>query len=116
LLVESTQEAANQFNAARDSLLRVARLLPLTTEVLRAAVVAEVTHDLEVPDAIVLASVLDDLAVNPSPACFLNRNTRDFDDPRVRDALLAHDCRVIGSFDHGLQFVRSRLPAAPPSR
>jgi predicted nucleic acid-binding protein len=116
LLVESTQEAADQFNAARGSLLRIARLLPLTTDVLRAAVVAEVTHDLAFPDAIVLASVLDDLALTPSPACFLNRNTRDFDDPRIRDALAARDCQVIGSFDNGLKFVRSRLPAAPPGR
>jgi predicted nucleic acid-binding protein len=114
LLVESTQEAADQFNWARESLLRVARLLPLTTEVLRAALVAEVTHELEFPDAIVLASVLDDLAVSPSPSCFLNRNTNDFDDPGVRDALAAHDRRVFGSFDNGLRYVRSQLPAASP--
>ena len=113
LLVESTQEAADQFNAARGSLLRVARLLPLTTEVLRAAVVAEVNHELAFPDAIVLASVIDDLAVRPSPSCFLNRNTKDFDDPGVRETLAARDCRVFGSFDNGLAYVRAQLPAVP---
>lgn len=70
--------------------------------------------ELEFPDAIVLASVLDDLGVSPSPSCFLNRNTKDFDDPGVRDALAARDCRVFGSFDNGLQYVRSQLPAASP--
>jgi len=114
LLVRSTQEAADRFIEARESLLRIARLLPLTTDVLRAAVAAEVTYELSFPDAIVLASVLADLAAAPSRACFLNRNTKDFDEPDVRAALTAQDCHVIGSFDHGLQYVRAQLRTAVP--
>jgi hypothetical protein len=64
------------------------------------------------PDAIVLASVLDDLeSAQQPPSCFLNRNTKDFDDPTVVAALADRGCKMLGSFNDGLAYVIAQLGA-----
>jgi hypothetical protein len=45
----------------------------------------------------------------PAARCFLNRNTRDFDVPNVRDMLEALGCRFFGRFDHGLEYIEAHL-------
>ena len=116
LLVTSAQEAATRFDSVMGDLLRVARVLPMTAGMLENARGAQVTYKLELPDAIVLASVLDDLTGSPAGSCFLNRNTKDFDDPLIVNALTTQDCKMIGSFSNGLEYVKAQLRAkATPS-
>jgi hypothetical protein len=70
-------------------------------------------------DAIVLASVLEDLQKNePGPKMFLNRNSKDFANPNIYDALRQLQCELVTSFDGGLLrieagFIASANPAAP---
>lgn len=109
LLVTSTHEAEARFDAVMESLLRIGRVLPMTAGLLEEARRMKHAFDLELPDAIVLASVLGDLDASPASSCFLNRNTKDFDDPAIVSALAASDCRMLGSFDHGLQHVLAQL-------
>jgi hypothetical protein len=64
-------------------------------------------------DAIVLASVLAHLGVHrPPESCFLNRNTKDFDDPDVRERLEACGCKFFGKFEDGLHYVSARIGAS----
>jgi hypothetical protein len=60
--------------------------------------------DMSVQDSIVLASVVHHLAeTNPAESFFLNRNTKDFDDPNVREMLEEFGCKFFGRFDNGLR-------------
>ncbi len=42
-------------------------------------------------------------------ACFLNRNSKDFDTPDIVAALRSLNCRMIPQFDQGLRFVQAQL-------
>ncbi len=57
-----------------------------------------------------LASVMADLdARKPEEACFLNANSKDFDDPDVVDMLAQRGCKIFFSFDDCLSYIRSHL-------
>ena len=61
-------------------------------------------------DAIVLASVLAHLDLhNPAESCFLNRNSKDFDNPDVREGLDARGCKYFSEFEKGLRYVVARI-------
>ena len=61
------------------------------------------------PDAIVLASVLAHLDLHrPIKSCFLNRNTKDFDDPDIRQKLENYGCIFFGKFEHGLRYIAAQ--------
>ena len=65
---------------------------------------------IEPPDSLVLGSVVSHLSeTNPDECCFLNKNVKDFDAPSVRDELRPYDCRLIGSFEQGLNYISSAL-------
>ena len=60
-------------------------------------------------DAIVLASVLAHLnAHRPLKSCFLNRNTKDFDDPDIREKLENYGCIFFGKFEQGLRYISAQ--------
>jgi predicted nucleic acid-binding protein len=83
LLIESTQREDQEFYASLDRLLAVVDIIPLNSETLRWALSSGRSRGLQLPDAIVLASVLAHLDTSaPGECCFLNRD-RDFGDPYV---------------------------------
>lgn len=82
----------------------------MTTEILTLAATCEHLYDLAPQDAIVYASVLQHLqSGEPSKACFLNRNSKDFDNPDIINALRQFNCRMIPRFDHGLSYLQAEL-------
>lgn len=90
-------------------LIHTAKVIPLDSEILRSAADIESNYGLSGQDAIVLASVLFHLeSVQPSESCFLNRNSKDFDDPDIRDRLDALNCRFFPRFTSGLAYISSR--------
>lgn len=113
LLLRAEQEAKERFLDLRSKLLDTARMVMLDGSALREASALEAQLELELPDAIVLASVLADAASRPAPSLFLNRNKNDFDDPDVKARLMGVDCALILSFDGGLGRVRSALNKVP---
>ncbi len=61
-------------------------------------------------DSIVLTSVVGHLKeTKPAESCFLNRNTKDFADPNIRDLLDGLGCKFFGRFDHALGFIEAHL-------
>ena len=61
-------------------------------------------------DSLVLGSVVSHLSeTNPNVCCFLNKNVKDFGQPRVRNELRERDCRIIYSFEQGLSYISSTL-------
>jgi predicted nucleic acid-binding protein len=108
-LVRSTQDAEQRLKGLQQRLLKVVQVLPLTAEVVEVGARCTEDYGLSHPDALVMASVLCDPDLGRGPSCFMNRNTKDFNDASIIDALEQRNCKLIGRFDHGLEYVRSML-------
>lgn len=109
LLLRATQDAASRFIDVRRALLKMARIIPVDGSALGEAEALAVDLGLELPDAVMLASVLADATARPSPSIFLNRNTKDFGDPDIKDRLARVDCTLIWKFSDGLARIISGL-------
>lgn len=93
-----------------DKVLLGAEIIPLNSEVLEKAGDYQEGLGLPANDSIVFASVMSHLEEKfGEESCFLNRNTKDFDSPQIREMLRICDCKFFGSFDDGLHYIRSRL-------
>lgn len=69
----------------------------------------ELDYGMSGQDAIVLASVLGHLEDHhPAGSCFLNRNSKDFDDPDIRERLEALGCKFFSKFEDGLRYIVAR--------
>ena len=110
LLIQSSEDERQRFTHIQRRILQVAVVIPLTTEILLVASGYEHEFDLIPQDAIVFASVMGYLkSQNNVGNCFLNRNSRDFDNPDIVHALNQFHCKMIPKFDDGLRFIQSTL-------
>lgn len=108
-LVRSTQEAEQRFKGLQQRLLNAAEALPLTAEVVASAARCIEEYGLSHPAALVMAFVLSDPDLGREPSCFMNRNTRDFNDDSILDELERRHCKLKWRFDQGLAYIRSML-------
>lgn len=108
LLVRAAQEAWTRFHDLRTKLVDVAQLLAIDAATLREASHLADAFGLDLPDAVMLASVLADAGPQPSPSVFINRNKKDFDSD-VKARLAQVHCELIWSFNGGLERVRHML-------
>ena len=109
LLVQSNEER-QRFVQYRERLLKNAEVIVLTADILTEAAIYEAPYDLSSQDALIYSSVIAHLAEHqPDIACFLNRNSKDFDSPDIVDELNRFNCRMIPRFDHGYAFIQSQL-------
>jgi len=109
LMIQSNEEERHRFDQCRDRLLRVGEIIALNSSILNQAAACETTYDLKPQDALVFASVMTHLQHHlPRQACFLNRNSKDFDSPDIIDELRKRNCRMIPRFDHGYSFIQSQ--------
>ena len=112
LLLQSNEEDQQRFHDCRERILGVSEVVALTPEILKLAATCERLYDLAPQDAIVYASVLQHLrSSEPEKACFLNRNSKDFDNPDIINAIGQFNCRMIPRFDHGLSYLQAELEA-----
>lgn len=112
LLVQSNEEERLRFSQIQMRVLQIGTVIPLTAEIFLSASASEKEYDLSPQDAIVFASIFSHLEqTNSTESCFLNRNSRDFDNPDIVDALEQHRCKMIPKFDDGYKFVHSRSSA-----
>lgn len=110
LIVQSSVEERHRFVQCRERILRIGEIVALNANILTEAVSYETIYALTPQDALVYASVITHLQhEQPQQACFLNRNSRDFDTPDMIDELRQFNCRMIGRFDQGYHFLQSQL-------
>ena len=110
LMIQSNEEERLRFIQCRDRLLKVGEIVALDTNILSEAASYETIYDLTPQDALVYASIIIHLQNNlPEQACFLNRNSKDFDSPDIIDELRKLNCRMIPRFDRGYSFLQSQL-------
>jgi predicted nucleic acid-binding protein len=114
LLIDTVSEEAESLDLARDRLIETAEIIPLDAAVLADAARYVRKHDFSPQDAIVYASVMCDLGKNrPSTSVFLNKNSRDFDDPDIVKTLEDNGCKLLPKFDSGYDYIR-RFASSPP--
>lgn len=110
LLIKSNIEEQQRFINYREQILNIGEIIPLTAEILAEAAAYEVPYNLGAQDALIYTSVISHLRqYQPQAACFLNRNSKDFDIPNIVDELQGLNCRMIPRFDHGYDFLQSGL-------
>jgi hypothetical protein len=108
-LIASAEFEREGLRRAVSQLLQNADIIPLDAAILGSAAAIEIAYGLSGQDAIVLASVLRHLEANAlEESCFLNKNSRDFDDPDILERLDALRCRFFPRFTPALAWISSR--------
>jgi predicted nucleic acid-binding protein len=107
-LIASAEFEREGLRRAVSQLLQNADIIPLDAAILGSAAAIEIAYGLSGQDAIVLASVLRHLEANAlEESCFLNKNSRDFDDPDILEQLDALRCRFFARFTPALAWISS---------
>lgn len=102
VLLESADEETTRLERVCTQLLQVAEIVPLTATLLAAAMQHQHTSELSAQDALVYAAVLEHLQqASTAQSCFLNRNSKDFDDPDLVAELQRYHCKLLPQFDAG---------------
>lgn len=111
LLIQSTQEETIRLEETQSRLIKIAHTIPLTSNILKSATQYQKVHDLSPQDAVVYASVLHHLMQHQpeKTSCFLNKNSKDFDDPDIVETLVNYDCIMLSKFDAGYQFITNKM-------
>ena len=109
LLVTSQEDETSRLSTALQDLTTCAEIIPLGQAVFVSALTHQSQTKLGLPDAIVLASILDHLdSTQPKASCFLNKNKKDFEDPDVEFQLTTRNCKLIPRFRDGLAYIKSQ--------
>ena len=106
VFIESEQLADEGLESARRLVRSAAHILPITGDVLLRADDWRPTLVGKEVDAVMLATVYEHARARRSPSVFLNRNSKDFDDPLIVKMLAEEGCRLCFNFDEGLQLLR----------
>jgi predicted nucleic acid-binding protein len=110
VLIKSAERERAGLERAVSRMLEAAYVIPLGAEILGMASGIQGGLDMSAQDSIVLASIVSHLReTKPLESCHLNRNTKDFDDPIVRDILDEYGCKFFARFDEGVRYIEPRL-------
>ena len=110
LLMNIDVEESKRLEEVCSRLTKTAEVIPLDTSVLSASTQYQRTHRFAPQDALVYSAVLSHLERARAPqSCFLNRNSRDFDDQTVVEQLERYNCKLLPRFDSGSRFILNTL-------
>lgn len=108
LLVQSNEEELQRFEHYHGWLLKISEIIPLTADILRTAALNKALYGLTPQDAIVYTSVVSHLQQQALvKSCFLNKNSKDFDNPDIVNELNKNSCFMIPKFEQGYQFIQT---------
>lgn len=106
LLTDSANEEAERLEEVRRELLEGAEILALDAATFRVATFYEAKHGLSARDALVFAAVKLHLGRHPGTvSCFVTRDSKDFDDPDLREELKQHGCKLLVRFDDACGYI-----------
>ena len=109
LLVRSSDEEKQRLDEALDRILNIAEVIPIDFSTIRAANVYQQNRTFSPQDSIVYASVLQHLTESSGEdACFVTKNSKDFDNPDIDNHLRGHNCRLFFRFSDALGYIQSR--------
>jgi hypothetical protein len=111
ILIQSSIDEEQRLYQTLEKILKVCETIPVVPEILSSATTfRQKPFELSVQDSIVYASVIHHLNThNTGQKCFLNRNSRDFNQPDIHTTLNSHNCKLIFNFEKGYNYIISRL-------
>lgn len=101
LLLARTSAQTKKLFELTERIARVATLIPLSEQVLQAAPLLQIQHNLTPQDALVYASVrvgLQHTGTNERENLFISRNEKDFKKPDILAELQQLNCTYLASF------------------
>ncbi|NOQ35339.1 MAG: PIN domain-containing protein [Methylococcaceae bacterium] len=108
-LVKSGEEENERLLQTHKQLLEMAQIIPLEKDVFASALQLKIQFDFSPQDAMVYASVLQHLNIHKfEKSCFLNKNSKDFDDPDIEESLMKNNCKLLFSFEKGFDYINSQ--------
>lgn len=109
LLIDSNEQENQRLNETLKRILEIATIIPTDADVLRNALLAQHDLGLSPQDSIVYAAVRKHLIQQDGPRCFINKNTKDFMEPRVAAEFKTHHCKLIPGFSDGISYIEAYL-------
>jgi len=112
LLKNAVNGEFDQLHSTVARLLKFGAPLELNESTLDQAKNYQVQFGLKPQDSIMYSTVIGDMQRRPltEAKCFLSRDREAFStNPGIKSELQAHNCRYIGSFKQGLDFIRHTL-------
>jgi predicted nucleic acid-binding protein len=110
LLISSLEDDKKRLDETLSRLLSTCEILPLSKEVVMNAMSYRELFGFGYQDSLVYSSVMHHLEQGTEVAsCFLNRNSKDFDDPDIIEMLESKNCKLLFNFDKGRDYVRGLL-------
>lgn len=110
ILIESTVRESSGLKQVINTIVAISTTIDLTKEIINLSIEYEKVNDLSPQDAVIYASIITHLTTKkPEISCFLNRNSKDFDDPDIREALDKLNCKMILSFSRGIEYIKHYL-------
>jgi len=76
---------------------------------MRLALTSQQTLNLSPQDSIVYASVHQNVQTQTDEQCFINKNVKDFLIPEIAAEFSAYNCKLLGKFSTGLDYITSKL-------
>ena len=110
LLLQTGKEEKQRLQQTLKRILNVCELIPMVPEVLTLAAQVEEPLELSLQDSMVYASVVYHLSTSDdNPKCFLNRNSKDFNQSDIQTTLENHHCKLLFHFESGYNYIRSQV-------
>jgi len=115
VLIRSSEDEKRRLDEGLDRILNAADIIPIELRTIRAAIAYQQRRALSPQDSIVYASIVQHLAQSPrEAACFVTKNSKDFNNPDIENELQLHNCRLLTRFRDTLGYVQSQ--ATEPNR
>jgi predicted nucleic acid-binding protein len=109
-LIQNIEEEQKRFEKCRKTLTKNAEIISFNEETIAKARLIETKYDLDLQDAIVFYSVLTHLQQNrASQNCFLNRNSKDFDNVDIKTKLNKLNCKFFPDFENAHNYINSQI-------
>ncbi|MEK8017902.1 MAG: PIN domain-containing protein [Candidatus Parabeggiatoa sp.] len=110
VLIQSATDEEKSLYQTLDRILKVCETIPVVPEILSlSATFRAPPLELSVQDSMVYASVVHHLTThNIAQKCFLNRNSRDFNQPDIQMTLNTHNCKLLFNFEKGYNYIMSK--------
>lgn len=113
LLLKSQEDEKQRLQETILKLINVADIVPLTVDIISRANEYQIKHQFSPQDSLVYASVINHLKSSAlKKKCFMNRNSKDFDEPDIVNELEELDCKILFQFSHGYDFLINHLSKA----
>lgn len=110
LLLRTNKEEKQRLHKILERILKVSKLIPMISEILTLSATFWEPLELSLQDSIVYASVVHHLNThNATLKCFLNRNSKDFNQLDIQETLTRHNCKLLFSFETGYNYIQSQV-------